>query len=129
MSGLQNQDRITNGGRASSSDGMTGFYNQVRSRQNRYQFMFLTFFLLSKISSIQDELRRFDANVTRIGDLHSRSLNNTDEALSQQNAAALDELVTETRALSNQIKSQIQDLEKESVPAGQDPRIRKNQAR
>lgn len=35
MSGLQNQDRITNGGRASSSDGMTRFYNQVRSRQNR----------------------------------------------------------------------------------------------
>jgi len=40
MSGLQNQDRITNGGRASSSDGMTRFYNQVCSRQNRYQFMF-----------------------------------------------------------------------------------------
>ena len=129
MSGLQNQDRITNGGRASSSDGMTRFYNQVRSRQNRYQFMFLKFFFLSKISSIQDELRRFDANVSRIGDLHSRSLNNTDEALSQQNAAALDELLVETRALSNQIKIQIQDLEKESVPPGQDPRIRKNQAR
>jgi len=107
MSGLQNQDRITNGGRASSSDGMTRFYNQI--------------------SSIQDELRRFDANVSRIGDLHSRSLNNTDEALSQQNATALDELVAETRALSNQIKNQIQDLEKESVPPGQDPRIRKNQ--
>ncbi|KAI0281463.1 t-SNARE [Russula aff. rugulosa BPL654] len=107
MSGLQNEDRITNGGRASSSDGMTRFYNQI--------------------SSIQDELRRFDANVTRISDLHSRSLNNTDEALSQQNAAALDELVAETRALSNQIKNQIQDLEKESVPPGQDPRIRKNQ--
>lgn len=91
--------------------------------------MFLTFFFLSKISSIQDELRRFDANVSRIGDLHSRSLNNTDEALSEQNAAALDELVAETRALSNQIKNQIQDLEKESVPPGQDPRIRKNQAR
>lgn len=42
MSGLQTQDRITNGGRASSSDGMTRFYNQVRSRQNRYHFMFLT---------------------------------------------------------------------------------------
>jgi hypothetical protein len=49
MSGLQNQDRITNGGRASSSDGMSRFYNQVRSRQNRYQFMFLTFFLVKDI--------------------------------------------------------------------------------
>jgi syntaxin 1B/2/3 len=81
----------------------------------------------NQISNIQDELRRFDANVSRISDLHSRSLNNTDEALSQQNAAALDELVEETRALSNQIKNQIRDLEKESVPPGQDPRIRKNQ--
>ena len=67
--------------------------------------------------------------MTSISDLHSRSLNNTDEALSQQNAAALDQLVTETRSLSNQIKAQIQELEKEAVPAGQDARIRKNQAR
>jgi len=107
MSGLRTQDQVTNGGRAGTSDGMTRFYNQI--------------------SSIQDELRRFDSNVSRIADLHNRSLNNTDEALSQQNAAALDELVEETRALSNQIKNQIQDLEKESLPPGQDPRIRRNQ--
>jgi len=81
----------------------------------------------NQISNIQDELRRFDANVSRIADLHSRSLNNTDEALSEQNATALDELIAETRALSNQIKNQIQDLEKEAVPQGQDPRIRRNQ--
>ena len=83
----------------------------------------------SKISSIQDELRRLDANVTNISDLHSRSLNNTDEAVSQQNADALEQLVSETRSLSNQIKARIQELEKEPVPAGQDARIRKNQAR
>jgi len=51
MSGLQTQDHITNGGRASSSDGMTRFYNQVRSRQNRYHFMFLTLF--SSVKDIQ----------------------------------------------------------------------------
>jgi len=107
MAGLQNQDRITDGNGSNAADGMTRFYNQI--------------------SGIQDELRRFDANVTSISDLHSRSLNNTDEALSQQNATALDQLVAETRSLSNQIKSQIQDLEKEAVPAGQDARIRKNQ--
>ncbi|KAI0006092.1 t-SNARE [Russula compacta] len=107
MAGVRTQDQITNGAGVSSPDGMTRFYNQI--------------------SNIQDELRRFDANVSRIADLHSRSLNNTDEALSQQNAAALDALVEETRALSNQIKSQIQELEKESVPQGQDPRIRRNQ--
>lgn len=129
MSGLQPQDRITNGGQAGSSDGMTRFYNQVRSRQIRYQFHVFNFFpFCQKISNIQDELRRFDGNVSRIGELHSRSLNNTDEAVSQQNAAALDELVEETRALSNQLKNQIRDLEKETVPPGQDPRIRKNQA-
>ncbi|KAI9446397.1 t-SNARE [Lactarius indigo] len=107
MAGLQTPDRITDGNGASAADGMTRFYNQI--------------------SSIQDELRRFDANVSRISDLHSRSLNNTDEALSQQNVAALDQLVSETRSLSNQIKTQIQELEKEPVPAGQDARIRKNQ--
>ncbi|KAI0273696.1 t-SNARE [Gloeopeniophorella convolvens] len=109
MAGLQTQDHITNGNGASAQpvDGMTGFYNQI--------------------SSIQDELRRFDANVSRISDLHSRTLGNMDDALSQQNAAALDELVAETRSLGNQIKSQIQDLDKEPVPPGQDARIRKNQ--
>ncbi|KAH9043173.1 t-SNARE [Lactarius pseudohatsudake] len=107
MAGLQTPDHIVDGNGASAADGMTRFYNQI--------------------SSIQDELRRFDANVSRISDLHSRSLNNTDEALSQQNAAALDQLVSETRSLSNQIKTQIQELEKEPVPAGQDARIRKNQ--
>ena len=130
MSGLRTQDQVTNGGGASSSDGMTRFYNQVCSSQTiiRIFFIFLFFFSTKKISSIQDELRRFDTNVSRIADLHNRSLNNTDEALSQQTAAALDELVEETRALSNQIKNQIQDLEKESLPPGQDPRIRRNQA-
>lgn len=107
MAGLQTPDRIADGNGANAADGMARFYNQI--------------------SSIQDELRRFDANVSRISDLHSRSLNNTDEALSEQNAAALDQLVTETRSLSNQIKAQIQELEKEPVPAGQDARIRKNQ--
>jgi syntaxin 1B/2/3 len=107
MAGLQDQDHIADGNGANAADGMTQFYNQI--------------------SSIQDELRRFDANVSSISDLHSRSLNNTDEALSQQNATALDQLVAETRNLSNQIKAQIQELEKESVPAGQDARIRKNQ--
>jgi len=107
MAGIQSPDRITDGNGANAADGMTRFYNQI--------------------SNIQDELRRLDANVSSISDLHSRSLNNTDEALAQQNAEALDQLVAETRTLTNQIKTQIQELEKESVPAGQDARIRKNQ--
>ncbi|KAI0256765.1 t-SNARE [Lactifluus subvellereus] len=107
MSGFQAQGQNTYGTGASAADGMTGFYNQI--------------------SNIQDELRRFDSNVSRIADLHSRSLSNTDEALAQQNAAALDELLAETRSLSNQIKAQIQQLEREPVPQGQDARIRRNQ--
>jgi syntaxin 1B/2/3 len=128
MSGLRPQDQVTNGGGAGSSDGMTRFYNQVSSSQTFISIVCHILFVFIKVSNIQDELRRFDTNVSRIADLQNRSLNNTDEALSQQNAAALDELVEETRALSNQIKNQIQDLEKESLPPGQDPRIRRNQA-
>ncbi|KAH9981236.1 syntaxin-like protein [Lactifluus volemus] len=96
MAGLQDQGQITNGAGATAADGMTRFYNEV--------------------SSIQDELRRFDANVSTIADLHARSLNTTDEALIQQNATALDTLVTETRSLSNQIKNRIKNA-----------RIRQNQ--
>jgi len=107
MAGLQDQGQITNGAGATAADGMTRFYNEV--------------------SSIQDELRRFDANVSTIADLHARSLNTTDEALIQQNATALDTLVTETRSLSNQIKNRIQELERQPVPQGQDARIRQNQ--
>ena len=126
MAGLQAQGQNPSGAGANAADGMTGFYNQVCSRQIIFRKIFLI--LLPKISNIQDELRRFDGNVSRIADLHSRSLNNTDEALAQQNAAALDELLVETRSLSNQIKAQIQQLEKEPVPQGQDARIRRNQA-
>lgn len=126
MAGLQAQGQNPSGAGANAADGMTGFYNQVCSRQIIFRKIYLI--LLPKISNIQDELRRFDGNVSRIADLHSRSLNNTDEALAQQNAAALDELLVETRSLSNQIKAQIQQLEKEPVPQGQDARIRRNQA-
>jgi len=126
MAGLRTQDQITNG--ADSSDGMTRFHNQVRSGHVIFRAYFLFSYLISKVSGIQDQLRQFDANVSRISDLHSRSLNNTDESLTQQYTTALDELIGETRALSNQIKSEIQNLENEQVPQGQDPRIRKNQA-
>jgi len=74
-------------------------------------------------------IRQFESNVSRIADMHSRSLNTMDDSLMQQNAAVLDDLVASTRRLSNQLKSRVQELEKQPTPSGQDVRIRKNQVR
>ncbi|KAF7363343.1 Aspartate aminotransferase [Mycena sanguinolenta] len=65
------------------------------------------------ISSLQDSLRTFNDNVSRISDLHSRSLNNTDDNAAQRNAAQLDELVEDTSALSATLKRRIKALEKQ----------------
>jgi len=80
----------------------------------------------SEISSIQDSLRTFNENVDRIGDLHSRSLNTTDDSTAQRNAAQLDELVQDTSALSATLKRRIQALAKQGG-AGRDGQIRKQQ--
>jgi syntaxin 1B/2/3 len=81
-----------------------------------------------QISSIQDSLRTFNDNVNRIGDLHSRSLNNMDDAAAQRNAAQLDELVADTSALSATLKRRIKALEKKGG-SGRDGQIRKQQVR
>ncbi|KIM80727.1 hypothetical protein PILCRDRAFT_821985 [Piloderma croceum F 1598] len=80
----------------------------------------------TEISSIQDSLRTFNENVTRIGDLHSRSLNNMDDAAAQRNAAQLDELVADTSALSTTLKRRIKAIEKQGG-SGRDGQIRKQQ--
>jgi len=79
-----------------------------------------------EISDIQDLLRQFDSNVSRISTLHAQSLNNMDPNTNQQNQTVLDEQVDETRQLSNQIKQRITKLEQQPV-AGGDIRIQKNQ--
>lgn len=80
----------------------------------------------AEISSIQDSLRAFNDNVSQIGNLHSRSLNNMDDAAAKQNAAQLDELVAETSALSTTLKRRIQTLERQGG-SGRDGQIRKQQ--
>jgi len=80
----------------------------------------------AEISSIQDALRTFNDNVARIGDLHSRSLNNMDDAAAQRNAAQLDELVEDTSALSATLKKQIKVLEAQRG-SGRDGQIRQQQ--
>lgn len=113
MTGLPNQDGVVsgNGARVSvpagSGGGMSDFY--------------------AEINSLQDAIQEFDSNVARISDMHSRSLNAMDDALTQQNAAVLDELVANTRMLSNQLRNRIQALAKQPTPPGQDARIRQNQ--
>jgi len=80
----------------------------------------------SEISSLQDSLRTFNDNVARIGDLHSRSLNNMDDSAAQRNASQLDELVQDTSALSANLKRRIKDLERQGG-SGRDGQIRKQQ--
>jgi len=80
----------------------------------------------SEISSLQDALRTFNDNVARIGDLHSRSLNNTDDMAAQKNAQQLDQLVDDTSALSAQLKSRVKALERQGG-SGRDGQIRKQQ--
>ncbi|CAL1704923.1 unnamed protein product [Somion occarium] len=91
---------------ATSGDSMSAFY--------------------SEISSIQDDLRTFNDNVNRISDLHSRSLNNTDDAAVQRNTQQLEDLVADTSALSNVLKRRIKALEREGG-SGRDGQIRKQQ--
>lgn len=81
-----------------------------------------------EISSITDSLRVFNDNVARISDLHSRSLNNMDDAANQRNAAQLEGLVDDTSALSSQLKNRITKLAKQGAP-GQEGRTRAEQTR
>lgn len=80
----------------------------------------------TEISSLQDSLKTFNDNVSRISDLHSRSLNNTDDAAAQRNAAQLDDLIEDTSALSATLKRRIKALEKQGG-SGRDGQIRKQQ--
>lgn len=80
----------------------------------------------SEISSLQDALRTFNDNVARIGDLHARSLDNTDDNAAQRNAQQIDQLVDETSALSASLKRRIKALERQGG-SGRDGQIRKQQ--
>lgn len=81
-----------------------------------------------QISSLQDSLRTFNDNVSRISDLHSRSLNNMDERSAQQNSDQLDQLVNDTSLLSNELKNRIKSLERQGGQ-GRDGQIKKQQVR
>jgi len=79
-----------------------------------------------EISSIQGSLKLFNDNISRISELHSRSINITDEVIAQRNTAELEDLVADTSALSDTLKRRIKALERQKV-SGRDGQIRKQQ--
>ncbi|KAF9246216.1 t-SNARE [Melanogaster broomeanus] len=80
-----------------------------------------------EVTSIQEEIAQFDANVNAIADLHARSLNALSEQDSATNTSQLVELTESTRALSNGLSKRIKALQV-SAPGSsrQDAEIRKN---
>jgi syntaxin 1B/2/3 len=73
-------------------------------------------------------IKTLNDNASRVGEMHSRSLNNMDDAAAQRNASQLDELMQETSALSNQLKRRIKALEAQPS-SGRDAQIRRQQVR
>ncbi|KAG6818182.1 hypothetical protein H0H87_000087 [Tephrocybe sp. NHM501043] len=78
----------------------------------------------ARVSSIQQDIERVNANVHQIATLHARILNVIDHGESQD-VAQLEQISGETRTLSNRLKDRIKTLER--APAGPDAKIRKNQ--
>lgn len=83
---------------------------------------------LHQISQLQESIKQFNGNVARIGDLHARSLNNTDEQTAARVEQELDALVNDTSDLSNVLKRSIKAHERRGG-AGRDGQIRKQQVR
>lgn len=109
------------------ANSMAQFYDEVREPPLSASGELLSRGAPTQVSSIQGGLTEFSANVQQISELHSRTLNSTDESANQQSSALLDDLVTRTRQLSNNLKDRIQALTKFPAPRPQDARIRNNQ--
>ena len=79
------------------------------------------------MAQIQDDISQFNGNVTRIQELHGRALDAADESTRQREGAVLDDLVAQTRQVSNQLKEKIQSLAAYPVSRPQDQSIRRDQ--
>ncbi|KAF8522211.1 t-SNARE [Hysterangium stoloniferum] len=79
-----------------------------------------------EISSIQDSMKTFNDNVSRISDLHARSLNSTDWATARRSTHQLEGLMKETSQLGDQVKCRIRDLHQMDF-SGRDGQIRMQQ--
>lgn len=106
MSDVKSTTNLTAGLSVGGQESMSDFYDEI--------------------SSIQGSLKQFNDNVSRISELHSRSINTTDEAAAQRNAAELEDLVADTGALSDTLKRRIKALERQRGSA-RDAQVRKQQ--
>ncbi|KAN0061940.1 hypothetical protein ACQY0O_005935 [Thecaphora frezii] len=81
------------------------------------------------ISDIQDTIRMIEDNINKISDLHSKSLNNMDEASAQYAEQQLASVQQETSRLTNGVKNKIKTLESQTkrVPPGGDKNVRNTQ--
>jgi len=100
------KDSTTNLTAGVGGDSMTDFYNEI--------------------SSIQDSIKTFNDSISQVSDLHSRSLNNMDDAAAQRNTRQLEELVADTSSLSSMLKRRIKALERQRG-SGRDAQVRKQQ--
>ncbi|KIO06481.1 hypothetical protein M404DRAFT_484466 [Pisolithus tinctorius Marx 270] len=81
----------------------------------------------AEVTSIQEAISQFNANIATISDLHARSLNALSEQESESNASRLAELTNATRTLSNEISRRIKALQTPvSGISRNDAEIRKN---
>ncbi|EJU05392.1 t-SNARE [Dacryopinax primogenitus] len=86
-----------NGGQ--NGDDMSGFYNEI--------------------GAVRDAIRsQLVPSVQRISDLHSRSLNSTDEAAVQRDNANLSALIDETSKQTKELQQRIKALERQGGPEG-----------
>jgi len=108
MGDVKSTTNLTAGlsGSGGGPESMTDFYNEI--------------------TSIQESLKGFNDNVSRISDLHTRSINVADEAAGQRIAAELEELVADTGDLSGTLKRRIKSLERQGG-SGRDAQIKKQQ--
>lgn len=74
-------------------------------------------------------IRQIDDNINRISELHSRSLNNMDEASSQAAHQQLAGMSSETSRLTNAVKNKIRNLDSQTarLPESGDKNVRKTQ--
>ncbi|GJJ12071.1 hypothetical protein Clacol_006312 [Clathrus columnatus] len=80
----------------------------------------------SNLQVIQNDLDAYRDYVSRISELHSRSMNVTDSEGIEQDRIQLNDLLNKSRTLSNDIKKKIEGLQKEKH-TGTEGRIRAQQ--
>lgn len=80
----------------------------------------------SELQILKDNLATYREYVTRISELHSRSMGNTDAGSIERDKSQLNDLTNTSRSLSNDIKKKIETLQRDRRP-GTEGEIRSEQ--